>query len=106
MINIATISQDKLTIKDSIRQLIKQHPRSWTRIALSKKEFEKYGKHILDYVPIPEIKELHFSTRTYWFLNDVTEFPKCTTCGKELDHRQPCRPLTGYLNKHCSNSCA
>ena len=104
MTNNNTLSQHE--IKDSIRQLVEQHPRTWTRIALSKKEFEKYGKHILDYVPIPEIKELHFSTRTYWFLNDVTEFPKCATCGKELDHKQPCRPLTGYLNKHCSNSCA
>ena len=51
--------------------------------------------------------DLPFSTKVYWALNGIHEYPKCQNpnCGKELRHDLKCRPLTGYVSTCCSAKC-
>lgn len=54
----------------------------------------------------PKLNEINatLSTRIYWVLNDITDFPTCKTCGRQL--KSNVSVARGYTVLHCSNSCA
>lgn len=54
----------------------------------------------------PKLDDGNFtmSTRVYWVLNGLTDFPKCKTCGNPI--RANASVVAGYKVDHCSNRCA
>ena len=50
------------------------------------------------------VENCTLSTRIYWILNDIHDFPRCRTCGNKLMINASV--IKGYAISHCSNSCA
>lgn len=58
---------------------------------------------IISKTPLLNDKGFTFSTRVYWVLNGITDFPKCVTCGKYITSNASV--VKGYRTSHCSNKC-
>lgn len=89
---------------DLIVKIIKENPSCYTTKITRKLE----NRYLYDYIMemTKDFPDLNCSTRIYWILNDIHEYPKCKVCGNEIRHNAICRPLTGYTQETCSNSCA
>ena len=79
---------------DLIVKIIKENPSCYTTKITRQLE----NRYLYDYIMemTKEFPDLNCSTRIYWILNDIHEYPKCKVCGKEIRHNAICRPLTGY----------
>lgn len=94
---------------DSVRKelidFLKTHANCFSYLLQHSSKYEHFKNAILNWCP--DILDLPFSTRVYWFLNKITEYPKCANpnCGKELRHDLKCKPLEGYVSTTCSSRC-
>lgn len=59
---------------------------------------------IISQTPKLDNGDFTMSTRIYWILNGLTDFPKCKTCGNPIYINASA--ITGYKVDHCSNRCA
>ena len=84
-----------------IRNLVEKHPRSYFKTLKSKS-----NSHILDYInnctPLLNDKKYLISTKVYWVLNKLTDFPKCKICGKPI--LKNIKINEGYPS-HCCAKC-
>ena len=86
---------------NELKTLINKHPNSW-----SIKLKTKY-KHLLEFVnkSLENYNDLPLPTKIYWILNNISTYPKCIVCGKELKHDIRCHVIHGYKTKTCSAKC-
>ena len=92
------------TYIQEIKELIKKFPKHYAKM-LHKTE----RKYLADYI-LESTKDLlssdffTFTTRTYFCINDLHEFPICPTCSKVIDNKNVANIMLGY-NQYCSRSC-
>lgn len=82
--------------KDLILQKIKENPKGWCT-------WIKGQKDIVAEIEKQNFPELPFVQKVYWYVHNLTEFPKCKTCKKDV-HRF-CNCQIGYA-PHCGCRCA
>ena len=86
----------------TIRELVEKYSKCYT---------SKFNNELREFIknqtPLLNSSEYKWSTRIYWILNGITEFPKCANpeCSNTLEH-QNAKALTGYANCFCSVRCA
>ena len=85
-----------------LQSLIKEHRTSYHNV-LKSKEFLDLLDYIRYKTPLLNDEFYSISTRIYWVLNDLTDFPSCHCCGKPFIKRNVC-VLDGYP-KFCSAMC-
>lgn len=84
--------------KKELKAFIESNPGTYSRRI--KRNNPKLYKFILENTP----DTLKLSTRMYWILNDIYDFPRCEICGKEFKNGiQFNRGYPRYCRK-CSNS--
>lgn len=88
--------------KEEIKYLIDNYPDNYSRMITSKtrtalKEF------IDSQTPLLQDSYYKLSTKCFWILHDLKDFPCCKTCGKSLKYNV--KVNVGY-GQFCSNSCA
>ena len=90
------------SFKDEIQSLITTYPNSYSRMITSKSRV--YLKEFID-ACTPLLQEPYYkiSTKCYWVLHDLTQFPRCEYDGVELKYNV--KVNTGYY-KYCCSSCA
>lgn len=56
----------------------------------------------------PLLQNWHYNVQTkiYWIINDIVEFPKCKTCGKDVDVNKNIGVEIKYYHQYCSKVCA
>ena len=88
-------------IDSILRNWVDKFPRSYF-----KKIKAKSNKHILDYIekctPLLNDEKFLISTKVYWVLNKIQDFPKCKICGNKLTKNV--KATEGYPS-HCSAKC-
>lgn len=92
-----------MTEKEEISEIVNKHKNCFSTILKSKKY-----KYLLDFIlentPLLIDSKYNLSTKIYWVLNDLHEFPRCKICGKEL--RKNVKNFIYGYHEHCSNKCA
>lgn len=96
-----------LELENKILEIVKSHPNgTWPRIILAKE-----NKHLLDYINArtPKLQNGHYklSTKIYWTLNDIQDFPLCQNehCHKPLIGMNA-GVLQGYVRPFCNMKCS
>lgn len=96
-----TIDEEK-SLKAELKQLIEENPNNYPTVILAKSR-----RYLRDYIefktPLLADPKFRMPTKCYWVLNDLTDFPKCKTCGKPITSN--IKITLGY-SKFCSNRCA
>lgn len=84
-----------------IRKLVNEYPDSYGRIITSKKQ-----KDLLDFInymtPLLQNNNYLLSTKCFWILNNIKDFPKCIYCGNPI--LRNVKINEGY-GDFCSRSC-
>lgn len=82
--------------KNILINKIKSSPKGWFRWLKGQKEILM----VLEKEPL----DLSLCEKVYWYINDITEYPKCNVCGREV---KSFKGITqGGYRIHCSSSCA
>lgn len=83
MTTIIYTPEEEISLKNELKDLVENHPRSYFKTLKSSK-----GKHLLEYTVFktPKLNDpfYNISTKVYWVLNDLSDFPKCQYCGKQI----------------------
>lgn len=89
-----------------IKRLVSEHPRAYFKM-LNAKYSKKAGKplsYLRDWINAMTLKlsgaEYRISTKVYWILNNIVDFPKCVLCGKEIGVGDNVDVTAGYP-KYC-----
>ena len=87
-----------------IKELIDKFPKHYSMM-LHKPQKEYLINYILESTQdLLSSDFFTFTTRTYFCINDLHEFPICPTCGHILDNNNVANIKLGY-NQYCSRSC-
>lgn len=74
------------------------------------KILKAYRKDIIEWInnqtPLLSDKFYKLSTKIYWILNGITEFPKCKICGKDEHYKKINISSHNKYKDHCSLKCA
>jgi len=89
--------------KEIIKNIIKENPTSYSAILKNKKNLNIL-KFIIDMTPKLNDKFYSLSTKVFWVLNDLTDFPICPICKKTYGQNINIVLNRGY-SKTCSVSC-
>lgn len=71
-----------------LKKLVAENPRAYFKMLNAKysKKVEKSLEYLRDWMNTvtPKLSgpEYRISTKTYWILNDIIDFPRCKICGK------------------------
>lgn len=88
-------------LDSKLMELVERFPRSYF-----KKITAKANKHLLDYVnsctPLLQDDYYLVSTKTFWTINHMQDFPRCQTCGKPF--KKNVKINEGYP-KYCRGLC-
>ena len=84
-----------------ILDLVKSKPFNYTKIIKDNIELLSF---INDNTPLLQDSIYKLSTKVYWILNDLTDFPKCKTCGKPFINKNVSSISIGYPT-FCSCKC-
>jgi hypothetical protein len=87
-------------IDNYLRKLVKEHPRSYFKTIKAKKN-KKILQYINDCTPLLS-NSFILSTKVYWVINHIQEFPKCKICGKEIKKNIK---INEKYPTHCSAKC-
>ena len=103
MTTIIYTPEEAIRLKNELKILIAAQPIHYGKIIKS----VKY-KYLFDFVnsQTPQLQDSFYtiSTKVYWILNNLIDFPKCQYCGKILDNKNV-RLNIGY-RPVCSQSCS
>ncbi len=90
--------------KTRLRELISKYPYQYNRMIQKDKDLMNWID--LNTTPLRDTEfKYSITTKCYWILNDIHEFPLCKTCGKPLIHRNVKSINMGY-KKYCSHLCS
>lgn len=84
--------------KELLKQKYLESPKGWSKWLRASKNLSLLEELNQQY-PIPEA----LSEKMYWLANDLTDYPKCPVCGKQV--KNYINQSLGYY-KFCSCSCA
>lgn len=84
-----------------LKSWVTRFPRSYFK-KIKAKSNQHILKYIEDHTPLLDSPEFLISTKVYWILNNITEFPKCVVCGKEIRRNVK---INETYPTHCSNKC-
>ena len=70
-------------LKEKLFALIKEKPANYGQCCCSK-AYTELRTEILAATPKLLSDEFDFKTRIFWILHDITDFPKCSVCGKPI----------------------
>lgn len=80
-------------------------PKGWAKWLTAKANYNLQKALIEEYPFLDNMTE-----RMYWLVNELTEFPKCPTCGKIITKFGKIRSLTGSsrfgYSTYCNNNCS
>lgn len=82
--------------RNLILQTIKENPCGWSAWIRARKD-------IVAEIEKQNFPELPFIQKVYWYAHNLTEFPRCKTCGKVVHKFYNCQ--VGYA-PHCNCRCA
>lgn len=89
-----------------LRDLVERRPIGYQKI-LSSSNYVEVRQWIYDYVPKLQDQIYNISTRIYWILNGLTDFPTCMRngCDNKIGIGINVKVTAGY-SSYCSKSCA
>lgn len=89
-----------------LRKLVADYPLTYQRV-LQGKDYVEVSKWIYDAVPKLQEKCYNTSTRLYWILNDLKDFPicKCQGCCNKIGIGKTIKITVGY-GQYCSRQCS
>lgn len=90
-------------IIEKISEIHSEYKTTYYKI-LSRDENSEIMEFINNWSELLEGKKL--STKIFWILNDIHEFPKCKTCGRPLDRDADIDLKNNTYHTYCSNRCA
>ena len=92
--------------KNFLKDLLEKNPTSYQKI-LSGKNYVEVNQWLYDSTPKLQDQIYSNSTRIYWILNDLTDFPKCLNqnCNNKIGIGKNIKTSTGY-QLYCSRSCS
>lgn len=97
--------EEKTEIISKIRNIVNSGKQgSWTRTILAK-DNSYLVSFINENTPLLSDSFYTLGTKIYWILNNITEFPKCKTCGKPLTNKNV-NAISGYVRQYCSMKCS
>ena len=70
-------------IKQFLKWITNTYPDNYARM-LKTEKYKKYYDYIILNTPMLNDKKYKMSTKVYWILNDITDFPKCYVCGTPI----------------------
>lgn len=105
--NKEILPERDFAIESEIRRIVEAHPAgTWPRIILAKN-----NKRLLDYINArtPKLQDPQYllSTKIYWTLNGLEDFPLCQNekCQKPLIGKNA-HVINGYTRPFCNMSCS
>lgn len=84
-----------------LTEMIKISPYGYFNI-IKTLPFKKLYDEIMQFTPLLVDKKYSMTTRCYWYIHNIIEFPKCHKCGKPLVKN--IKSTLGYSN-WCSTTC-
>ena len=88
--------------KKIIKDIIKKHPNNYEKVL--RNHYNDTYIWILEKTKKIPLNPYYFSTKCYWALNDITDFPICPVCSHVMSDRYSINVLKGYP-KRCSIAC-
>lgn len=91
---------------DQLKQLVQNYPFSYFSLLARNEHLQDLAKWINQQTPFLQDKFYKWSTKIYWILNGIKDFPKCQNpnCGKPL--LRNVNLVDGYAEFHCCHKCA
>lgn len=92
-------------IRNQLKEFVEKHQNCCSNLIQHSEKYSYFKDAIMKHTC--KFKDLPFSTRIYWYLNNISSYPRCANleCNKELRHDLKCKPLQGYVSKTCCKSC-
>lgn len=88
---------------EELQKLIEEHKDSYPTILKKSKSY--LGSWINDQLSVLNDPFYKFSTKCYWILHGLTQFPICNNCGKPFSHKNVgLKGYPSYCSSKCSNS--
>ena len=88
-----------------LKKLVEQNKFSYFNLLNNKKEYKYLLQYVKNKTPLLQDDVYLISTRVYWVLNNMTEFPECPICGNKYGYNKNVIITRGY-NKACSKKCS
>lgn len=95
-------------IENKLKEIVANNPVNYREVLLAKRYDYKY---IVDYIeentPLLRNPVYSLTTKIYWILNGLTDFPKCQNpnCSNKIGIGKNASLKNGYKMKYCSRSC-
>lgn len=87
-------------------ELVEKFPRSYFNTLANNRRFEYLRKWIDDQTPALADPFYTLSTKCFWILNGLTDFPRCVICGKEISaNRRLNVSVTGHSHVYVQCCC-
>lgn len=103
MTTIIYTPEEIIRFKKELKDLVEKQPISYGKIIKS----VKY-KYLFDFInyqtSLLQDPFYRISTKVYWVIHDLIDFPVCKHCGKQLENKN-CQVSSGYLES-CSVKCS
>ena len=90
-------------LKTFLQTFIKNCPHSFFKLLNCNVKYIWIKNQILNLTPQLSSDYYKISTRIYWILNDIKQFPLCKTCGKPIT-KNVINVFKGY-GEYCSAKC-
>ena len=96
-------NEEIFNYKQLIKKIIEKHPTSYFAI-LNQKNNKEILNFIINMTPLLTDSCYKLSTKLYWVLNDLTDFPQCPICGKKYGMNKNVNLTRGY-SYTCGTTC-
>ena len=77
---------------------VEKHPRSYFKKVKARENLEIL-KYVEENTPLLSDPYYLISTKVYWILHGLTDFPKCVVCGKPITKN--IKVTEGYVHEQC-----
>ncbi len=99
------MNDNDLEMIQQLRKLKNEHKRGWAGF-LKGSQYQQLKLWILEKTPLLRDPKFTWTTKVYWILTGLTDFPKCPICGKsDHMHKNVDHPERGYF-RACTKECA
>lgn len=91
---------------ERLKTLRQEHPYGWGGILSKSSKYADLAKWMCEKTPLLNDSKYTWTTRAYWILNGLVDFPPCPVCGStEHMHKNVDHPTKGYF-RACTPACA
>lgn len=93
-------------LRIQVKQLTDAYPKNYASMIFKNTSYSNIKSAIIEFSKDKLSSNCYsFKTKIYWFLNNITEFPKCKVCGKLLIGKNIKNIRDGYDSHFCSIKC-